>query len=329
MRGWMILVAMAAGWVVPRAWAAETDAYFHGLSAAERAEFPTALQRMVRDTSREVLGAAKVRNHAYTAFLLRETVQRKIEAKEFALSRRQVAGAKAALHSRLIKETREFLEELSPEVDRLARESSTGEELAQKLAAIADGVDQWAGAKAVPVAEPGKLAPTEPNIEGPFYRPNAPFSNRLTPADAQGQILHIAGAVFDTEGKPIRGALVDVWQADKDGAYDIADPQDRNNPRFPLKFRARMRAEDGKYEFFTVVPGAYEIGENKWRCKHVHYKVSAPGFESLTTQLYFEGDPLNGTDPWWKASTTIPLSGPFGAQPLSGIFNVVLKAKRS
>lgn len=318
------LAALAVAAACAGAWAGETDAYLQGLSPSDRAEFPSALQRMVSRTSHDVLGGVPVRNHAYSVYLLHQAVDRRIEAKEFELSRRQIAGAKAALRDRLIKETQDFLEDLEPEVARLARESSTPEEFASKLNAIDRGVGLWAGAKAVAVAEPGKLAPTEANIEGPFYRPNAPFSDRLFEgAKPEGDLLLIRGRVLDVEGRPLANALVDVWQADSKGAYDIADPNDRNNPGIAYNFRARMLTDaQGNYHFTTILPGNYEYDEHKWRCRHVHYKVSASGFKALTTQLYFDGDPFNATDPWWKASTSVPLTAADGAK--RGVFDVVL-----
>ncbi len=170
----------------------------------------------------------------------------------------------------------------------------------------------------------GKSAPTGKDIEGPFYRPNPPQGDELCPADQPGERMILSGKVTDTTGSPIQGARVDVWQADKDGQYDVADPDDNNNPNIPYKFRRwQETGNEGEYKFSTIRPGHYQIGENRWRTGHIHVKVSAEGYRPLTTQLYFQDDKYNATNQWFSPERVVKEA----IQPdgwISAKFNLVL-----
>jgi catechol 1,2-dioxygenase len=132
---------------------------------------------------------------------------------------------------------------------------------------------------------------TETNIEGPFYKPDAPWRSKLLEKDEK--TLTISGTVFGPGKKPLANAVVDVWHADAKGDYD--------NDGF--KHRGRLKTDkDGRYEIETVMPGRYPLDESHWRPAHVHYKVSAEGHVKLTTQLYFKGDPHLEKDPFVKKS---------------------------
>ena len=159
---------------------------------------------------------------------------------------------------------------------------------------------------------PQDLRPvTEANIEGPYYRPGAPLRSRL--ADGlKGDPLKIGGRVLSPDGTPLAGALVDVWQADRDGAYDL------KSDAFVLRGRIRAGA-DGRYAFETILPGQYDLGEAK-RPAHIHYKISADGHAGLTTQLDFKGDPWLARDPFVRDSLIIDKT--------SGTFDIVLAKKR-
>jgi catechol 1,2-dioxygenase len=150
---------------------------------------------------------------------------------------------------------------------------------------------------------------TASNVEGPFYKPGAPVLTvpyRLAPDDEPGTFLLVSGRVTDAvSGEGLPGALVDVWQANADGLYDNNDP---TLGEFHL--RGRMLADDhGRYEFRTVVPPPYEIpkdgpagrllrelGRHAFRPAHLHLKAGAEGHASLTTMVFFQGDPWLGSD---------------------------------
>ena len=157
---------------------------------------------------------------------------------------------------------------------------------------------------------------TEDNILGPFYKSGAPFENDLA-AGLDGELMLIQGTVFGCDCvTPLVGAVVDIWQADSDGAYD--------NSGFVLRGKIETDA-DGRYAFYTVKPGWYLNGD-QFRPAHIHYKVSHPDGVALTTQLYFEGDPYIPIDPFVKDSLVIPLApgDVNGNQGLIGTFDVVL-----
>mgnify|MGYP005841326623 CR=1 FL=1 len=153
-------------------------------------------------------------------------------------------------------------------------------------------------------------APTATNPAGPFYLPDAPFRDDLRPAEAPGTTLVVAGQVMDTNCAPLAGAVVDVWQADAGGAYDFSAD---------YRYRGRIQADDdGRYQFTTVMPGNYGS-----RPSHIHFRISHPAAATLTTQLYFEGDPRNATDGLVVSSLIIPLAtGPDGSR--RGVFDITL-----
>ena len=168
--------------------------------------------------------------------------------------------------------------------------------------------------------------PTEPNILGPFYRTAAPFRGKICPPLAEGTTLLVAGRVWSFETKrPLRGATLDLWQADTHGRYDNDDPQ---NPPRPESFANRARVvtdERGYYEYETIHPSRYLNGP-KFRPAHVHYRVSYPGHRELVTQLYFEGDPKIPGDPFVRKSLVISLKEVkvAGGTYEAGTFDVVL-----
>jgi protocatechuate 3,4-dioxygenase beta subunit len=145
-------------------------------------------------------------------------------------------------------------------------------------------------------------APTGADIEGPYY-----VAGSLETATLGPGALTLRGAVMDARCQPLPGAMVDVWQADETGAY----ANDR--------YRAKQRAgADGSYQFQTTKPGNYLNGP-QYRPAHIHLKASAPGFRSLTTQLYFPDDPYNGIDPWFEAARLVSMESGAAAR-----FDVVL-----
>ena len=140
---------------------------------------------------------------------------------------------------------------------------------------------------------------TADNIEGPYYRAAAPFRADLRTGVMGGVLLVLRGRVFGVGcATPLTDAIVDVWQADGDGHYD----NDGTLMVPPSDFRLRGQQkvdESGNYEVATVIPGHYLNG-SQYRPAHIHVKVSAAGHRLLTTQLYFDGDPYNGIDPFIK-----------------------------
>jgi protocatechuate 3,4-dioxygenase beta subunit len=116
-----------------------------------------------------------------------------------------------------------------------------------------------------------------------------------------GERIVVSGQLLDSDGRPIRGALVEVWQANAAGRY-----QHRNDvhpapldPNFTGCGRT-LTDDDGHYRFTTIKPGAYpwQNHPNAWRPAHIHFSVFGRAFtQRLVTQMYFPGDPLFGADP--------------------------------
>ncbi len=117
---------------------------------------------------------------------------------------------------------------------------------------------------------------------------------------AQGQLIRIEGRILDEDGRPVRGAVVELWQANAAGRYRHA--LDRRDAPLDPDFigNGRVRAdEEGRYGFLTIKPGAYPVPveDTWWRPPHVHVSVLGPSTLSrLVTQMYFPGDPLNEWD---------------------------------
>lgn len=175
---------------------------------------------------------------------------------------------------------------------------------------------------------PANWNPTEVNILGPYHRVGAPFRAKITPPMEPGTVLVISGRVWaqDTR-RPLANTVIDIWQANAAGRYDNDDPQ--NPPRATVfKNRARVITdENGYYEYETVEPGNYQIGQNVWRPKHIHYLVRKQGYRQLITQLYFQGDPHNRTDQFIRQSLIINLQqqqGPNNTRYKTGTFDIVL-----
>jgi protocatechuate 3,4-dioxygenase, beta subunit len=136
------------------------------------------------------------------------------------------------------------------------------------------------------------LDQTPSQIEGPYYPTRKPAE---TDADltqvgggqkSQGQALSLTGLVVDHGGKPIAGAVVEIWQADHQGIY--LHPRDSRVARRDTNFQGfgtMITNDTGAFLFRTIVPGRYE-----GRPPHIHVKVTPPDGATLTTQLYFKGD---------------------------------------
>ena len=136
--------------------------------------------------------------------------------------------------------------------------------------------------QATPACDDGDDHPTEAQTEGPYYTPDTPRRSNLVIGGVRGTALLVTGDVVDTQCRPVRGALLDFWQADAEGEYD--------NQGYRLRGHQFADAR-GRYALRTIVPGLYP-----GRTRHIHVKVQRPHGPVLTTQLYFPGEPRNRTD---------------------------------
>lgn len=149
------------------------------------------------------------------------------------------------------------------------------------------------------------LIATPPQTEGPFY----PVLDQL---DKDADMTLVDGREESAEGErvlvegcikngltlePVAGAIVEFWQACVSGRYD--HPDDPNTAPLDPNFQywAQVRTDNnGFFAIQTIIPGAYPVARDWIRPPHIHVKVHARGLPSLTTQVYFEGHPLNSKD---------------------------------
>ncbi|NLU71607.1 protocatechuate 3,4-dioxygenase subunit beta [Streptomyces sp. HNM0575] len=122
-----------------------------------------------------------------------------------------------------------------------------------------------------------------------------------------GERITVSGRLLDRAGRPVRGQLIEVWQANASGRY--AHLRDQHpaplDPNFTGVGRT-LTGDDGGYSFTTIKPGAYpwRNHENAWRPAHIHFSLFGTAFtQRLVTQMYFPGDPLFAHDPILQSVT--------------------------
>ncbi|KAL6865609.1 hypothetical protein ACO1O0_001703 [Amphichorda felina] len=157
----------------------------------------------------------------------------------------------------------------------------------------------------------GDIDPTSSSILGPFWSPNAPFRENggtiIQNPNPQGRVAKMHGTITDLlTGKPIPGAVFDIWQASANGRYDFQDPENQSPNNLRGKFRAD---ENGQYWFYCYHPTAYSLptdgpsydllklmDRHPMRPAHIHIMVTHPEYKGCTTQLYPKDDPWLATD---------------------------------
>ncbi|KAI1079863.1 aromatic compound dioxygenase [Whalleya microplaca] len=185
--------------------------------------------------------------------------------------------------------------------------------------------------------------PTSSAILGPFWSPNAPFrengSTIIQDPAPGGRVCLMHGVISDlVTGKPIKGAVFDIWQASSNGKYDFQDPQNQTPNNLRGKFTT---GEDGKYWFYCYHPTAYSLptdgpsyqlltmmDRHPMRPAHIHIMVTHPDYKGCTTQLYPKNDPWLATDTVFAVKDDLvvdfkPLKGDDKAE-LELDYNVIL-----
>lgn len=149
---------------------------------------------------------------------------------------------------------------------------------------------------------------TPNTMAGPFYRadvPAIPMDGELS-RDGRGEPLSVSGRVLALGGGPVAGAVVEVWHANAEGLYENQQPDQQ--PEFNL--RGRLTADgQGRFRFRSVKPKGYalpsegpvgrllqRLGLSLDRPAHLHFRVTAPGFEVLTTHIFDRADPAIDRD---------------------------------
>ncbi|MBX5452509.1 MAG: intradiol ring-cleavage dioxygenase [Acidobacteriia bacterium] len=161
---------------------------------------------------------------------------------------------------------------------------------------------------------------TENTVLGPFYVAGAPerqMGDNIS-SDGKGESCLYTGRVIDLQGRPIAGARVDVWSDNAEGFYSVQQPgiQDKWNNRGVF-----ITGSDGKYEFIGIKPVSYPIpndgpvgqllrllGRHPYRPAHMHFMVTAPGYQRLVTHTFVGDDPFLESDAVFgvKASLIAP-----------------------
>lgn len=140
---------------------------------------------------------------------------------------------------------------------------------------------------------------TVTTVLGPFYRENPPVlpnGASIVQKDFEGQqTVRVRGQIRDTDGNPVPGVTVDVWEDAPNGLYE---QQDSDQPDFNLRGRFETDA-DGRYEFVAIRPVPYPIpydgaagellnymGHHPWRPGHIHFLIQKDGYKTLVSQIY-------------------------------------------
>lgn len=147
---------------------------------------------------------------------------------------------------------------------------------------------------------------TEATVFGPFFVDGSPRveSGGDIAGGAAGEPCWVEGTVTDTDGRPVPGARIEVWEADDDGFYDVQYDDGRTAARAHL-----IAGADGGYAFWAITPTPYPIphdgpvgrmlaatGRSPMRASHLHFMVTAPGLRTLVTHIFVEGDELLDRD---------------------------------
>ena len=148
---------------------------------------------------------------------------------------------------------------------------------------------------------------TEATVLGPFHVAGAPQyeHGQDLAAGARGQRCEVRATVRGIDGEPVPNALIDVWQADGEGKYDVQRPDRRQ-----YQARGVLRSgPNGEFHFWSVLPESYPIpddgpvgemlratGRHPWRPAHLHFMIEAPGYETLVTHVFRRGDAYLDSD---------------------------------
>jgi len=170
------------------------------------------------------------------------------------------------------------------------------------------------------IAAKADLKRTTPQPYGPFYRTGAPFRGKLSVPGEPGTTFILSGRVwaFDTK-RPLPGAVLDFWHVDMKEKYSNGTTDFRNRGRL-------ISSETGQYELESIRPIPYRPNPDGapefWRCAHFHLVAIAPGYQTLVTEIHFQGD-AHKNDPMYRIENAITVETNKSFE--SGVFDIVLK----
>ena len=168
------------------------------------------------------------------------------------------------------------------------------------------------------------LKKVTPQPYGPFYRPGAPFRGKLSLPGEPGTTFILSGRVwaYDTK-RPLPGVVLDFWHVDMQEKYSNGTSDFRNRGRL-------VSSETGQYELESIRPIPYRPNPTGapdfWRCAHYHLVAVCPGYQSLITEIHFQGDPKKN-DPMFRSENAIAVEERKvnGTVFQTGVFDVVLE----
>lgn len=153
---------------------------------------------------------------------------------------------------------------------------------------------------------------TEATVFGPFFVEGAPiYENGDDIANgAQGATCYVKGQVRAAHGAPIPDAWLDVWQSDEAGFYDVQVPDNGDGGDPVHRARGRLKTDaEGNFNFRSILAESYPVphdgpvgrmlaatGRHPWRPAHLHFMIKAPGYETLITHVFREGDKYLDSD---------------------------------
>ncbi|MFI0423481.1 intradiol ring-cleavage dioxygenase [Spongiactinospora sp. 9N601] len=158
----------------------------------------------------------------------------------------------------------------------------------------------------VGINSPVRGAATQSTVFGPFFvegSPEVPLGGSIA-GDLQGTPCYVQGRVTGTDGRPVAGARIEIWEADEDGFYDVQYADERCGGRAHL-----FSDQEGRYRFWCIFPSPYPIpadgpvgallratARSPMRPAHIHYLVTAPGYRALTTHIFVADGPHLASD---------------------------------
>jgi len=174
------------------------------------------------------------------------------------------------------------------------------------------------------IAPKTELRKVTPQPYGPFYRTGAPFRGKLSLPGEPGTTFVLSGRVwaYDTK-RPLPGVVLDFWHVDMQEKYSNGTTDFRNRGRL-------ISSETGLYELESIRPIPYRPNpggaQEFWRCAHFHLVATCPGYESLVTEIHFQGDP-HKNDPMYRIENAIAVEqrNVNGKAFETGVFDIVLE----
>lgn len=243
-------------------------------------------------------------NHEITTDALTEEVLSRFEKSDSERFKEVAQSLARHLHS-FIREVGLTEEEWEKGIEFLTRTGHITDDKRQEFILLSDVLG--ASMQVIDINNRKPEEATDSTVFGPFFVEDSPhYENGDDLSNgAKGDPCYMHGMVLDTSGAPIPGARLEVWQSDEDGFYDVQyEGLDRPQNRGQLE-----ADEWGSYGFWAVKPVAYPIpydgpvgdllkaaNRSPMRPAHVHFMVQAPGYETLITHVFQEGDEYLDSD---------------------------------